>query len=132
MSIDYKVELEFGMVSVRGATTVRENSKENILIETEILLKEILKVNKIEIDDIISCFFTMTKDLDKVYPAVAARKLGIVNASLMCYDELYIENSMEKCIRIMIQFNSNKKQKDVQHIYMNEAKKLRPDIVRGE
>ncbi len=120
------------MVSVRGATTVDKNDKEEILNNTEILLKKILHKNNIEIENIISIFFTMTKDLNKVYPAASARKIGITNASLMCMQELYVENSLEKCIRVMINIKSNKKQEKMKHIYLNKAKNLRPDIINKE
>ena len=118
------------IISIRGATTVKNNLESEILHNTEILLNEIIEKNNINIDDIISIFFTMTRDLTKVYPAVSARKLGIVNASLMCLDELYIENSLEKCIRIMFFVNSNKKQKDANHVYLNNAKNLRKDLLK--
>ncbi len=124
--------LNIKLVSARGATTVINNDKEEILKNTEIMIKKIINENDINIDNIISMFFTTTKDLTKVYPAVAARSLGIVNASLMCYDELYVENSLEKCVRVMIQFYSEKNQKDIKHIYLNEAKKLRPDLIKEE
>ena len=120
------------IISIRGATTVENNLESEILHNTEILLNEIIEKNNINIDDIISIFFTMTRDLTKVYPAVSARKLGIVNASLMCLDELYIENSLEKCIRIMFLVNSNKKQKDAKHVYLNNAKNLRKDLLKKD
>ncbi len=120
------------LVSVRGAITVENNTEDEILKATEQLLQKILNENNIFIENIISVFFTMTKDLTKVYPAVSARKLGITNASLMCYDELYIENQLQKCIRVMIQFYSNKNQSEIYHIYLNEAKKLRPDLIKED
>ncbi len=120
------------MRSIRGATTVEENTEDEILKNTKTLLKKIIKENNIETKDIVSIFFTMTKDLNKVYPAVSARELGIVDASLMCTQELYIENSLEKCIRVMFNINSNKKQSDMKHIYLNKAKTLRKDLLNKE
>ncbi len=120
------------MKSIRGATTVTKNSKEEILESTEKLLIEILSQNNIEIEHIVSIFFTMTKDLDKVYPAVSARNIGITEASLMCMQELYVENSLQKCIRVMININSEKKQSEMKHIYLKGAKVLRKDIVNKE
>jgi len=115
--------------SARGATTTLKNTKEEILQETKALLLEMIEANDIKIDDIISVFFTMTKDLTKVYPAVAAREIGITSASLMCYSELFVEDSLPMCIRIMINFETEMKQSDVRHIYLKEAKKLRPDLI---
>ncbi len=115
--------------SIRGATTVLKNDKVEILKNTKDLLNDIIKKNNIDIEDIISVTFTMTKDLDKVYPAVSAREIGILNASLMCMQELYVENSLEKCIRVMFYINSNKKQCEMKHIYLKEAVNLRKDLV---
>ena len=116
------------MTSIRGATTVINDNKEEILLNTKELLQEIIKINKIDIEDIISIFFTATNDITKEYPAVAAREIGILNASLMCMDELYIEGSLPKCIRVMVNIETNKKQKDMKHIYLKEAIGLRPDL----
>ncbi|WP_323373269.1 chorismate mutase [Anaeropeptidivorans aminofermentans] len=118
------------MRSIRGAISAEENTKENILENTKLLLEEIIKENNLNTEDIISILFTCTKDLTKVYPAVAARGLGIVNAALMCCDELYIEGSMNMCIRVMVNADINVKQSEVQHIYLKEAKKLRPDLAK--
>ncbi len=125
---------EKNMRSIRGATTVVNNTEKEILQNTEQLLLEILNKNDIDIEDIISIFFTMTKDLDKVYPAVSARNIGITEASLMCNQELYVENSLKKCIRVMVivNMNSEKKQREMKHIYLNGAKILRKDITDEE
>ena len=84
------------LISIRGAITAKNNTSEEILGITENLLKEIIKANNINTDDIISIIFTATKDLDAAYPAVAARKIGITNASLMCMQEMYVVGSLEK------------------------------------
>ena len=118
------------MRSIRGATTVANNEKEEILSSTKELLTEMLKANEIEIEDIISIFFTATKDLTKVYPAVVAREMGIVDAGLMCMTELYVEESLTKCIRVMIHAQINKSQKEINHIYLKDAKGLRPDLTK--
>ncbi len=116
------------MVCIRGAITVTKNNKEEILSTTEELLKEIMQVNNLDIDEIVSIIFTATKDLDEIYPAVAARNLGIINAGLMCFQEMYVKDSLPMCIRVMLQIQTTKTQKDVKHIYMKGAKVLRPDI----
>ncbi|GKX30142.1 hypothetical protein SH1V18_26220 [Vallitalea longa] len=117
------------MVSIRGAITVDSNTKENIINDTKILLKEILNRNNINNEEIISIIFTATKDLTAAYPAIGARELGIVHGALMCVSEMYVENSLEKCLRVMINVNQNKLQKEVKHVYLKEAVKLRPDLI---
>ena len=120
------------MQSIRGAITVEENTKESILENTEKLLRAIVDENDIIPDNIVSIIFTATKDLDKVYPAAAARQMGILDAALMCYQELEIENSLEMCIRCMVTVDaeeSGKEQRDSKHIYLKGEKILRPDLL---
>lgn len=119
---------KYGVITVRGATTVRENTKDEILTNTRKLIEMIFKKNKIEIEDVISIIFTATDDIDDVYPAVAARELGFTQCSLMCFQEMKVRDSLNKCIRVLIFFNSEKKQSEVTHVYLNEAKSLRPDL----
>ncbi|MCT4544107.1 MAG: chorismate mutase [Vallitalea sp.] len=117
------------MVSIRGAITVDNNTKEDIINETKLLLEEILKRNNINIDEIISIIFTATDDLTAAYPAIAARELGIVNASLLCVSEMHVENSLDKCIRIMMHIQQEVLQKDMRHVYLKKAESLRPDLL---
>lgn len=116
-----------GLINIRGAVTA-ENTKDDILDKTEKMLIKIIEENGLKISDISSVLFTATKDLDKAYPAVAARKLGITRAALMCMQEMYVEGSLEKCIRVMVTAESDKKQKSACHVYMGEAERLRPDL----
>lgn len=117
------------VITIRGAVTVEENDKNQILENTKLLIQEIINKNNLLYEDIISVFFTATKDLDKEYPAKAARMIGLVECSLLCFQEMYVENSLGKCIRVLIMVNSNKKQSEVKHIYLKDAKQLRPDII---
>ncbi|NJD03055.1 MAG: chorismate mutase [Ruminiclostridium sp.] len=114
--------------AVRGATTINCNTAVEIISETSTLLKEIIKENSIDMDEIISVFFTVTRDINAEFPAVAARKLGWTNIALLCTNEIDVPGSMEKCIRVMLHFNSDKKNSELKHIYRNEARKLRPDL----
>ncbi len=116
------------IVTIRGAITVSENTVSSILDGTRELLIQIEKENKINRDNVISIIFSCTNDLNKVYPAKAARDLGYINAGLMCFNEMYVEGSLDKCIRLMVLYNSITSQKDVKHVYLREAKNLRPDL----
>lgn len=115
---------------IRGAITINEDTKAEVWDNTEYLLKEIIKQNNIEIDDIINIIFTCTRDISSAYPAVAARKIGIVDAALMCQQELYVEGSLPMCIRAMLTIETNKTQKEMRHVYLKGATVLRPDIVK--
>ncbi|CDF58166.1 chorismate mutase [Thermobrachium celere] len=118
------------MYSIRGAITVDNNKSEEIIKETENLLNEMLKANEIDIEDIVAVLFTATKDLTTAYPAEAARNIGIKYASLLCFQEMFVENSLEKCIRVLMLVNGNKKQNEVKHIFLKKAKNLRPDLMK--
>lgn len=117
-----------GTVAIRGAITVERNEANCILEATRELLIEIEEKNNIDREKVISIIFSCTSDLDKVYPAKAARQLGYLNTALMCFNEMFVEGSIDKCIRVMILYNSELDQKDVIHIYLKEAKVLRPDL----
>lgn len=119
------------LVSIRGAITVTDNNKEEILEATETMLQAIIEKNRIQIEQIVQIHFSATKDLDAVYPAVAARKLNITEASLMCFQELYVVGSLEKCIRadVLVDQEGLSRQ-NIKHQYLREAKRLRPDLVK--
>ena len=121
------------VLAVRGATTVRENNYDQIIRETSIMITSIIEQNHLEYDDIISMCFTMTSDLEKVYPSVAVREnLEVCDIPLLNFEEKYIEGSLKKCIRVLIHINSNKSKHEIKHIYLNEAKNLRKDIVEEQ
>lgn len=116
------------MVSIRGAITVEENTVESILNNTTMLIEKMESENNLLKENVISIIFSATSDLNKVYPARAARDLGYVNSGLMCFNEMAVEGSLDRCIRVMILYNSNINQEDINHIYLKGAKILRPDL----
>ncbi len=114
---------------VRGAITVDHDLPKEIVAATRELLEEILKQNQIEtFDDIASIFFTTTPDLVSTFPAEAARAIGMSQVPLLCASEIAVVNKMPKCIRVLMHLNTEKRQCEIQHIYLREAKKLRPDV----
>ena len=110
---------------VRGATTVETNNASSIKNATKELLTEMLKVNKIETDDIAATFFTTTKDLFDEFPAVAARDMGWKTVPLLCSHEMEVPSGLKKCIRILILWNTEKPQNKIKHPYLKEAVNLR-------
>ena len=114
---------------IRGAITIESNTVEEIRINTINMLEQILKENNITVNDCASLIFTATKDITKAYPAKFAREIGFVNCSLMCVQEMYVENSLELCIIVMINVNKEEYDFKPKNIYLKEAKKLRPDLL---
>jgi chorismate mutase len=115
---------------VRGATTVKKNSKEAIVDATKEMLDEIVAINGIAPEDIASAFFSTTKDLNAEFPAIAARQIGWKDVPLMCMHEMEVPNSLPMCVRVMIHWNTNKSASEIRHVYINGAEKLRPDLIR--
>lgn len=120
------------IVAIRGAITVSDNTKEDIINSTKELIDAILTVNDIHIEDVVEILFTATKDLTAAYPAVGARELGITHAALMCMQEMYVEGSLTMCIRVSMHVKTTKfSQVAVQHQYLREAARLRPDLTKS-
>lgn len=113
---------------VRGATTVEANTREGILEETRKLLALIIRFNGIEAEDVASAVFTVTRDLDAEFPALAARQLGWLDVPLLCSYEVNVPGSLCRCIRVLVLWNTTKSQKQVTHVYMKDAQRLRPDL----
>jgi cytidylate kinase len=115
---------------IRGAITVNEDTREEVLAKTECMLNEIIAQNNLSIEDISSVMFTATDDVKSVYPAVAARKIGIVDAALMCMQEMYVEGSLRMCVRAAVSVETDKAQSEMINVYLEGAKVLRPDRVK--
>ncbi|MGE3316089.1 MAG: chorismate mutase [Planctomycetaceae bacterium] len=114
---------------IRGATSVEADVPAEILAATRELLQEILRLNGIDgFDEIASAIFTTTADLTSVFPAEAARALGMSQVPLLCASEIPIAGSMPRCVRVLLHLNTEKPQKEIVHVYLREAKKLRPDV----
>jgi len=116
--------------AVRGAITVQENDAEQIITATKQLLMEIMERNQLNEDELISMLFTVTTDLDQAFPAAAARECGFTQTPLMCATEIPVPGSLPRCIRVLIHCHSNKPKAEIQHVYLGEAVKLRPDLVK--
>jgi len=113
---------------VRGAVTARKNTAEEILERTQEMLEVLVKENQISVEDVASAIFSVTDDLNAEFPAVAARKLGWMQTPLFCTREIPVTGSLQSCIRVLLHVNSEKDQADMHHVYLYEAKRLRPDF----
>lgn len=112
---------------IRGATTVQQNDREEILAATRQLLALMIRRNQIDPADVASAIFTTTVDLDAEFPALAARQLGWIDVPLLCGHEVNVPGSLARCIRILIHFNTDRPAADVEHVYIRDAQQLRPD-----
>ena len=112
---------------VRGATTVTENTKDAILEATREMLYIMIRVNQMQPEDVASAYFTTTVDLNASYPALAARQLGWYEVALLCGHEMQVPGGLDRCIRVLVHWNTSLRSKDIIHVYLREAKTLRPD-----
>ena len=113
---------------LRGATTVSENTESAILAATRELLEALQTHNTFSADDICSIFFSVTHDINATFPAIAARELGLGHVPLLCLNEIDVPGSLDNCIRILLHINTSQAQKEMRHIYLNEAVSLRPEF----
>jgi chorismate mutase len=113
---------------VRGATTVEQNTREAILKATRQLLALIIRRNEIDPSDVASAVFTVTRDVNAEFPALAARQMGWLDVPLLCVYEVEVPGSLGLCIRILLHWNTPKSQKDIHHVYIHKAISLRPDL----
>lgn len=120
---------------IRGATTVDADRAGDVLDATRELLEEILRANGLSADDfedIVSAVFTTTPDLTSTFPAEAARTLGMNQVPLLCASEIAVETGMPRCIRVLLHINTSRSQADVVHVYLREARRLRPDVASAQ
>lgn len=113
---------------IRGATTVKVNSREAILTATRQMLALLVRRNDIDTADIASAIFTVTKDIDAEFPALAARQLGWLEVPLLCGYEIEVRGSLPLCIRVLVHWNTTKPQSEIHHVYIHDAVRLRPDL----
>lgn len=118
---------------LRGATSCVENSAGSILQATQELLEELLRANQLsDFDEIVSAIFTTTADLNAAFPAEAARGLGMHQVPLLCSTEIDVPGAMPRCIRILLHVNTEKRAQEMVHVYLREAKRLRPDMTSAQ
>jgi chorismate mutase len=115
------------LFALRGATTVEANEADGILAATTELMHEVLERNALRPDDVVSCIFTVTEDLDAAFPATAARLMGFERVPLICTREIPVPGSLPRVIRLLMHFHAAEGHA-TQHVYLHEARSLRTDL----
>jgi chorismate mutase len=115
------------LVALRGANSVKENTSEAILAATDQLMREILKRNGLGADDLVSCIFTLTPDLDAQFPAVAAREMGLSSVPLLCAREIPVPGALPRVVRLLMHFHAGEAH-EPRHVYLHDARSLRADL----
>ena len=115
------------LTAVRGATTVEDNDADQILDATEELVREVMSRNDLRPEDVVSCLFTCTEDLDAEFPAVAARRLGLSAVPLLCAREIDVPGALPRVIRLLVHCYADAGSPP-RHVYLREAVSLRRDL----
>lgn len=115
------------LYALRGATQITDNSREAIVTGTEELIRELINRNELDREQMVSCLFTVTDDLDAEFPAVAARKLGLEGVPLICAREIPVPGSLARVVRLLLHYYAPDGHTP-SHTYLHEARKLRTDL----
>jgi chorismate mutase len=116
--------------AIRGAVQLDEDGRDHLLASVDELIREILAQNELATDDLVSMIFTATPDLHSEFPALAARQLGIGDVPLLCAQELDIDGSMPRVIRVLVHAETDLAKTDVRHVYLRGAAALRRDLAQ--
>lgn len=115
------------MRGVRGATTAAANTAEEIIEATQELIAALIRLNDLDTEEIASAFWTTTRDLTAEFPAFAARQVGWADVPQMCAHEMDVPGKLPMCIRVTLHINTEKRQREVRHVYLRGAQALRPE-----
>jgi len=110
---------------LRGATTASENTSQAIYAATREMLTCLIQANHIEERDVAAAYFTMSTDLNAGFPAAAARQLGWNHTALMCASEIAVPDSLPRCIRVLILWNTDREPQQLVNVYLNGTEVLR-------
>ena len=114
--------------ALRGATTIDEDTPEQISERVVELLGAMMKQNAVEHDDLISVLFTATDDIHSMFPALAARQIGWGDVPLLCARELDVTGGNPSTIRVLIHCYSTRPRASLRHVYLHGARGLRDDL----
>jgi chorismate mutase len=114
--------------AVRGATTVDEDTVEQVSQRVQALMAAVLERNGIAHDDLVSILFTATDDVVSMFPATAARAVGLGDVPLLCARELAVEGGTPRCIRVLVHAYTARPRHELHHVYLEGARGLRDDL----
>jgi chorismate mutase len=115
---------------IRGAITVERDDPESIVAATKRLLAQMIERNDVAIDDIASVLFSVTPDLRAAFPAIGAREMGWVHVPMLHFAEIAVPGALEKVIRVLMHVNTMRSLEAIEHVYLDGAVVLRPDLAR--
>jgi len=117
---------------IRGAITAEANTAQAIVEATDALLRELIDLNQLDPDEVAFAYFTTTPDLNAEFPALAARRLGWVDVPLLCGHDMDVAlpnpRGVARCVRVLLLYNTDKKQREMRHAYLRGAAAIKADL----
>ncbi len=114
--------------AIRGATTVSENSIDAMADAVTELLDALEANNPITPDNMVSVTFSVTSDLNAIFPAAIARQRPHWDiVPLLDVQHMHVAGSLPMCIRFLIHGYMAIPQAEIYHPYLRGASGLRPD-----
>ena len=114
--------------ALRGATTLDADTEEQVHERVQTLIREMLARNDVDKGDLISVIFTATDDITSMFPAAAARAVGLGDVPLLCARELAITGGTPRCIRVLMHLTTGRSRSELRHVYLAGAEGLRDDL----
>lgn len=114
--------------AVRGATQVTTDDREVVLAASRELVEKVMAENGLAPEDVVSIFFTATKDIASVAPALAARQLGFHDVALICAQEMWVEGSLPRVVRLLAHIETDRSRADIVNVYLHGTQVLRADV----
>jgi chorismate mutase len=114
--------------ALRGATTVDEDTVDQVNERVQELLREVMVRNDLLEEDIISIIFTATADVTSTFPATAARAIGFGAVPLLCAAEIAVPGAMARCVRVLLHVSTTLTREELRHVYLHGAQGLRDDL----
>ena len=114
--------------AIRAAITVDFDDPSEIRQRTIQLISTMFERNQLHADDVISIFFTATRDITSLPPAAGARAFGLTDIPLLCAQEMATLGGLERCVRLLVHVESDRAKSEIRHVFLRGATKLRPDL----
>ena len=118
------------LAALRGATTLDEDTREQVMERTAEMLDALMTRNEIAPGDMVSLILTATDDIHSEFPAAAVRAAGISDVPMICARELDIDggSGIPLCVRVMAHVYTDRPRQALRHAYLRGARQLRSDL----
>lgn len=118
--------------ALRGATTVDEDTPEQVHERVKALMHELFERNGLTNDDVISVVVTGTADLHSAHPATAVRAFGLPDVPILGAQEMAIDDTLARCIRLLLHIDTERPRDQLRHVFLEGAWVLRPDLATDD